>query len=56
MAKFKQYSLILASDFKQKGKKAVGLNLTQRHTAPSTGHDTSAVMLKINLVKIKKQL
>ena len=41
MAKFKQHSL-MASDFKQKGKKAV--KVTGRHTASSTGHVTSAVM------------
>ena len=42
MVKIKQYSLILPSDFKQKGKKHP--KLTQRHTASSTGHVTSAVM------------
>ena len=41
VAKFQQHSLILTSDFKQKGKKAV--KLTRRHTASSTGPVTNAV-------------
>ena len=36
VAQFKQHSLILASDFNKKAKKAV--KLTRRHTASSTGH------------------
>ena len=47
--KFKQYSIILASNFEPKGTKKPS-QLTRRHTASSTGHVALAVRVNYNFL------